>query len=93
MDLDFVLTLATHGFKGSEIGECYFAAAQIREGGVESWREAWSTLGEKVEKIANNAEAQGHRVSARESYLRAVTYYRNVSWAWRALLKRNKKTI
>jgi len=74
MDLDFVLTLAKHGFKGSEIGECYSAAAQIQEGDVESWRDAWNTLAEKVEKIANIAESQGHRVSARDSYLRAVTY-------------------
>jgi pimeloyl-ACP methyl ester carboxylesterase len=84
MDLDFVLTLAKHGFKGSEIGECYSAAAQIKEGDVESWKDAWNTLAEKVEKLANAAEAQGHRVSARDSYLRAVTYYRNVAWAWPA---------
>jgi hypothetical protein len=37
-DMAFLHTLALHGFKGSEIGECYLAAAQIREGDVESWR-------------------------------------------------------
>jgi len=84
MDLDFVLTLAKHAFKGSELAECYSAAAQIKEGDVESWRDAWNTLAEKVEKIANIAESRGHRVSARDSYLRAVTYYRNVAWAWPA---------
>jgi pimeloyl-ACP methyl ester carboxylesterase len=51
---------------------------------VESWKKAWNTLAEKVEKIANVAESQGHRVSARESYLRAVTYHRNVAWSWPA---------
>ncbi len=54
------------------------------EGDVESWRDAWNTLAEKVEKIAKTAESRGHRVSARDSYLRAVTYYRNVAWAWPA---------
>ena len=31
-DMAFLHTLALHGFKGSEIGECYSAAAQIRGG-------------------------------------------------------------
>ena len=34
--------------------------------------------------MARAAERQGHRVSARESYLRSVTYYRNVAWSARA---------
>jgi hypothetical protein len=83
-DMAFLHTLALHGFKGSEIGECYTAAGQIRDGDVESWREAWNTLAQRVEAIARTAEAKGHRVSARESYLCAVTYYRNVAWSVRA---------
>jgi pimeloyl-ACP methyl ester carboxylesterase/ketosteroid isomerase-like protein len=83
-DLAFLVTLSKHAFEGSEIGECYSAAAQIREGDVQSWKQAWSTLAEKVEALARSAEAKGHRVSARQSYLRAVTYYRNVLWGFRA---------
>jgi pimeloyl-ACP methyl ester carboxylesterase len=83
-DLAFLVTLSKHAFEGSEIGECYSAATQIREGDVQSWREAWSALAEKVEALARSAEAKGHRVSARQSYLRAVTYYRNVLWGFRA---------
>ncbi len=82
-DLAFLHTLTLHGFKGSEIGECYYAAAQIQEGDPQSWRQAWNNLGEKVEEIARSAQARGHRVSAREAYLRAVTYYRNVAWGIR----------
>ena len=82
-DLAFLHTLTLHGFKGSEIGECYYAAAQIQEADPQSWREAWNKLAEKVEEIARSAEARGHRVSAREAYLRAVTYYRNVAWGIR----------
>jgi hypothetical protein len=79
MDLGFLHTLTLHGFKGSELGECYSAAAQIRDGDVESYKIAWNNLAEQVEKIARDAEAKGHRVSARQAYLRAVSYYRNVS--------------
>jgi pimeloyl-ACP methyl ester carboxylesterase len=82
-DTAFLHTLALHGFKGSEIGECYSVAAQIQEEDVESWRDAWNALAESVEGIARSAERKGHRVSARESYLRAVTYYRNVAWSVR----------
>jgi hypothetical protein len=70
-----------HGFKGSEIGECYYAAPSIDEGDPQSWKEAWNSLAEKVEEIGRLAEAKGHRVSARQAYLRAVTYYRNAAMA------------
>jgi hypothetical protein len=79
MDLGFLHTLTLHGFKGSELGECYSAAAEIRDGDVESYKIAWNSLAVQVEKIARDAEAKGHRVSARQAYLRAVSYYRNVS--------------
>jgi hypothetical protein len=72
-DLIFLDTLCKHAFERSEIGECYSAAAQIHEGDVQSWREAWSTLVEKVEALARSTEAKGHRVSARQSYLESIT--------------------
>jgi pimeloyl-ACP methyl ester carboxylesterase len=92
-DLGFLVTLSKHAFGGSEIGECYAAAARIQEGDVASWREAWGTLAEKVEALARSAEAKGHRVSARQCYLRAVTYYRNVLWGARASDPRYRATL
>jgi len=38
MDLKFLHTLTLHGFKGSELGECYSAAAQIREEDLETYK-------------------------------------------------------
>ena len=92
-DLAFLHTLTLHGFKGSEIGECYYAAAQIQEGDPQSWRAAWNSLAEKVEAIGSLAEDKGHRVSAREAYLRAVTYYRNAAWGWRTSDPHYRTTI
>ena len=83
MDLMFLHTLTLHGFKGSELGECYFAAAQIREEDLETYKLAWNSLAENVEAIARDAEAKGHRISARQAYLRAVTYLRNAAMALR----------
>jgi hypothetical protein len=42
MDLGFLHTLTLHGFKASELGECYSAAADIRDGDVESYKVAWN---------------------------------------------------
>ena len=80
-DLLFLLTLSKHAFKGSEIAECYSAATQVKEGDAGSWGAAWNVLAETTERIARSAEQEGHRVSARETYLRAVPYYHNVLWS------------
>lgn len=96
-DVLFLVTLCKHAFKGSEIAECYSAASQVKEGDAGSWGAAWNALAERTEKTARDAEQAGHRVSARESYLRAVTYYRNVLWsvpasdpAYRAMLAQSR---
>lgn len=80
-DLAFLVTLSKHAFYGSEIAECYSAASQVKEGDAGSWGTAWRALAETTERTARLAEQGGHRVSARETYLRAVTYYRNVLWS------------
>jgi pimeloyl-ACP methyl ester carboxylesterase len=77
-DLMFLLTLSKHAFYGAEIAECYSAATLVKEGDAASWRAAWNALAEATEATATRAEQDGHLVSARQTYLRAVTYYRNV---------------
>jgi alpha-beta hydrolase superfamily lysophospholipase len=64
----------THGC--TEVGELLYGSAQIREGDVESWVKAWMDMGRRVEQRAETSLDGGHKVSARESYLRAYAYYR-----------------
>ena len=64
----------THG--GSEVGEAFHAASQIADGDPESWVREWSALAHRVEARARSSLAGGHRVSARESFLRAYLYRR-----------------
>lgn len=78
-DLAFLHTLTHHGFGGAALGECYAAAAAITPGDPESWRASWQALAGRVEADAAAAEAKGHLTSARDCYLRAVTYYWNAS--------------
>ncbi len=64
----------THG--GSEVGESFYAASQIADGDVEGWVREWSSLADRVEARARSSSAGGHRVSAREAFLRAYFYRR-----------------
>jgi hypothetical protein len=78
-DLAFLHTLTHHGFGGAALGECYAAAATITPGDPESWRSSWQAVAARAEADAVEAEAKGHLASARNCYLRAVTYYWNAS--------------
>ena len=77
-DFDFffqwIMGGQTHG--GVESGECFFAAAEIQEGDTDSWFAAWTALAQRVEARAKTSLAQGHLVSARESFLRTYSYCR-----------------
>ncbi len=64
------------GYGGSEFGEVLATAARIKSGDFDSWYEEWSRSGEKVALEAAGQLASGHRISARDSFLRASTYHR-----------------
>lgn len=61
--------------KAAEIGECLFTANKINEKDGESWIKEWSNLAEKIEKQAETALNNGHKISSRELFLRACNYY------------------
>ena len=71
----FILALGQAYHHLSDVGECLAAAAQVRNGNPESWFAAWLAAGDRVSKIATHCESYGARVSAREAWLRAATYY------------------
>ncbi len=57
-------------------GECLAIAARITPGDRDSWYRAWSEFAARLVQQADAALADGHRVSAREQYLRAAEYFR-----------------
>jgi len=69
------LALGSAYHRAAEVGECLATAAQIHERDFEGWFRAWSRTAERVEAAAQDCEARGHPVSAREAYLRANTYF------------------
>ena len=66
-------------YKGADIGECLSTAYRIKEGDFESWYQEWLKTARRIHKYADTSIAAGHKVSAREAYLRAreaSNYYR-----------------
>jgi pimeloyl-ACP methyl ester carboxylesterase len=61
---------------GADVGECLAAAAAIQEPNIETWRDAWLKLAERVATEAEASLAAGHRESAHTGFLRASNYYR-----------------
>jgi len=61
-----------HGL--GDIGETLATVERIKDGDYESWFREFLESGRRVRRIADDAAAAGHRVSAREAYLRASSY-------------------
>jgi dienelactone hydrolase len=58
-----------------DAGEILAAVSAITDADATTWVTAWQALGDRVAQIADDALAAGHRVSARDAYLRAAAYY------------------
>ena len=63
-------------YSGADIGEVLNTAARITDGNETAWYAQWRALAERIHADADRSAAEGHHVSARESYLRASNYYR-----------------
>ncbi len=76
MDFWLKVILAYGGYSGAQTGECMAVAKRTEDGNPESWVREWASMARHVEGRALKSLDSGHLVSARESYLRASTYYR-----------------
>ena len=63
-------------YGGSEFGEVLATASRIVSGDFDSWYNAWTATAETVAAEAEKQLADRHRISARDGFLRASTYYR-----------------
>jgi pimeloyl-ACP methyl ester carboxylesterase len=67
-------------YGGADLGEVIVTAQKIRGSDVASWHRSWKATAERVHAIGSEALAAGHRVSAREAFLRASNYYRTAEF-------------
>ncbi len=79
-DYQFVRTMGCATYDGAALGECYETASRIEDEKEDSYTEAWRVTAERVEAIARISLAGGHLVSAREAFLRASSYWREVGF-------------
>ena len=69
-------TLAHAHYGGADFGECATTSERITVGDADSWYQEWNETADRVYAIGEESEGKGHKVSAREAYLRASNYYR-----------------
>ncbi len=65
---------------GGAISECFQVAARLIPGDQESWHVEWLRVAERNHARGDEAEAAGHIATARNSWLRAVDYYRQAEF-------------
>jgi pimeloyl-ACP methyl ester carboxylesterase len=67
-------------YGGADLGEVRATARAIKAGDDESWLREWRATAERVHRLADACVTAGHRVSARQAYLRASNYYRTAEF-------------
>jgi hypothetical protein len=63
-------------YGGADIGECLSTAYRIKEGDFESWYTEWLRTAQRVHRYAEDSLLSGHKISAKDGFLRASNYYR-----------------
>ncbi|MCX5214568.1 alpha/beta fold hydrolase [Kitasatospora sp. NBC_00240] len=67
-------------YGGADFGEVVATGERITEGDYASWYTEWTATADQVSGQAEKALAAGHRVSARDGFLRASNYYRSAEF-------------
>jgi len=73
-------TLFTSTYGGADFGECAQAIARVGDGDFDAWHREWTATADALVAAAEQSATAGRRVSAREAYLRASSYYRTAYW-------------
>lgn len=66
--------------QGADTGELLYIAHKIDPKDRESWINVWSEWGEKLEKLGDDCLEKGHKVSARQAFVKAWNYYNNAEY-------------
>ncbi|MGW8782274.1 alpha/beta hydrolase family protein [Streptomyces sp. NPDC055796] len=67
-------------YGGADFGEVVSTGERIIEGDYDSWYVEWMATADRVSQEAQKALAAGHRISARDGFLRASNYYRSAEF-------------
>jgi hypothetical protein len=78
LSLELLLGSAYH--RAADIGEVLATAARVKDGDYESWCREWEQIARRTAAVAETSAGAGHAVSAREAYLRASSYWFQVTF-------------
>lgn len=76
MDFAFQWVLGSISNGGCEVGEAFYVAGNIEDGSPKSWQNEWEKMAKRKEARAKAALEEGHKITARETYMKAANYYR-----------------
>jgi dipeptidyl aminopeptidase/acylaminoacyl peptidase len=66
--------------QGADTGELLFIANQIDEKSRDSWINTWAQWGKKLEELGEDCLQYGHKISARQAFVKAWNYYSNAEY-------------
>jgi pimeloyl-ACP methyl ester carboxylesterase len=75
-----IRALGVADYGGSTVGECLAVAAEIADGSPVSWVQAFERLAARVEERGRVCLEAGQRISGRDQYFRASTYWRTAEY-------------
>src|ERR1700761_6170438 len=67
-------------YGGASFGEVIAIAKDIKSGDYDSWWDVHSAFADRLANEANIQLEKGHKISARDNYLRACSYYRSAEF-------------
>ena len=76
LDAQLIRAVGATSHRGADLGEVLQAIKGLDEKDPESWYQAWNGLGERCFALGEEQERAGHRIGARDAFLRACTYLR-----------------
>ena len=79
-DFQLVRAMGTQTYGGAEVGEYLSTARKITNNDTESWYTEWEAIGSRVAALGDGYLTRGDRVSAREAFQRANSYYRSAEF-------------
>lgn len=78
IELTRLLGAAQEG--GSTLAECYVAATRIDSSDDHSWYREWTRLADANYQRGNAARDNGHLLTAKSNWLRAISYYQSAAF-------------
>jgi dienelactone hydrolase len=69
-----LIALGSASYRLAEVGEVLATVDAITDDDADSWFDEWMATSDRVRRIAEQAEAAGNLVSARDAFLRAANY-------------------